>query len=157
MQPLANHLSANAPSKPQSLANCAIAPSDTTMRGLWIRMLSMYGHKWSSVYGEEFDSALSACLTWQSALSGVTPTQIGDGLRACLQREDPWPPTLPEFRSFCLPPVSQQPAADDWKAARADPAKMPGPKRLAWHQENMAHIQAGGELPCDVAEPRVWE
>lgn len=27
---------------------------------------------------------------------------MGNGLKACLASSDPWPPTLPEFRSRCL-------------------------------------------------------
>ena len=120
-------------------------------------MASIYLHKWSSACGETFGESGVLGQTWQSGLSGVTPTQIGEGLRACLKRADPWPPTLPEFLQLCVPAQTGQPAPDAWKDARADPAKMPGPKRLAWHQANIAHIQKGGELPRDVPEPGVHE
>lgn len=122
-----------------------------------MRMASIYLHKWSSACGETFGESGVLGQTWQSGLSGVTPTQIGEGLRACLKRADPWPPTLPEFLQLCVPAQTGQPAPDAWKDARADPAKMPGPKRLAWHQANIAHIQKGGELPRDVPEPGVHE
>lgn len=118
-------------------------------------MVEFYGHKWLASYGENIEAGAGA--TWQRGLAGVTPAQIADGLRACLERDDPWPPTLPEFRKMCLPAASTQPSAEQWKSSRADPMKMPGPLRRQWHEDNIAHVQAGGELPRDVPEPMVWE
>jgi hypothetical protein len=120
-------------------------------------MASIYLHKWSSACGETFGESGPVGQTWQAGLAGVTAAQIGDGLRGCLKRTDPWPPTLPEFLQLCVPAQTNQPSPDDWKTYRADPAKMPGPKRLAWHQANVAHIKADGELPRDVYEPQVRE
>lgn len=118
-------------------------------------MMEFYGHKWASMYGETFEASGSAGLTWQKGLAGVVPGNLADGLRKCLDREDPWPPTLPEFRKLCLPP---EPAGgEDWKSQRADKGKMPGPQRLQWHKDNIAHVEAGGTLPRNVPEPRVWE
>jgi hypothetical protein len=34
----------------------------------------------------------------------MTADDLARGLHACLDRADPWPPTLPEFRALCLPP-----------------------------------------------------
>ena len=41
--------------------------------------------------------------TWALGLSGLGPQDISRGLMACLDRTDPWPPTLPEFRALCKP------------------------------------------------------
>lgn len=155
MQSITNHLPSSVSAPRRSLANLGIAPSDTTMRTLWIRMVEFYGHKWLSAYGEKIEDGAGS--TWQRGLAGVSPAQVADGLRACLSREDPWPPTLPEFRRLCLPPASAQPSPDAWKSARADPAKMPGPKRLAWHVANVEWLRAGGDLPRDVRAPGVHE
>lgn len=40
--------------------------------------------------------------TWATGLVGVTGEQMAAGLHACINREDAWPPTLPEFRTMCL-------------------------------------------------------
>lgn len=130
-------------------------PSDTTMRTLWLRMAEFYGHKWTSAYGDGFDESGSAGTTWQKGMVGVTGENIATGLKSCLLRTDPWPPTLPEFRSLCVPLRTHQP--EPWKSSKPDPSKMPGPKRLAWHVANIAHIKVGGGLPRDVPEPKVWE
>ena len=61
-------------------------------------MAEMYGHKWESAHGPN-----DAGNTWAIGLSEYKPEHIGRGLRACLERTDPWPPTLPEFRALCRP------------------------------------------------------
>lgn len=63
-------------------------------------MASLYGHRWASQYGVAFSGI--AADTWASALSGITPQQIADGLRACVAEGDEWPPAAPRFRAMCL-------------------------------------------------------
>lgn len=67
---------------------------------LFERMASLYGHRWASQYGVAFSGI--AADTWASALSGITPQQIADGLRACVAEGDEWPPAAPRFRAMCL-------------------------------------------------------
>ena len=65
---------------------------------LWQRMVKIYGHRWTSSYGETDDG------TWLKALQALTPAQVGWGLSRCAtHRADGWPPTLPEFRALCTP------------------------------------------------------
>jgi hypothetical protein len=64
-------------------------------------MAEIYGHRWTSAYGDSTE-ADGAAGTWAKGLAGVTPAQLADGLKACLASSDPWPPTLPEFRAMCL-------------------------------------------------------
>lgn len=80
----------------------------TQRRTLWVRMAEIYGHRWTSAYGETADDA-GAGETWAKGLAGITPEQLADGLKACVASADPWPPTLPEFRARCLgiPPLAQ--------------------------------------------------
>lgn len=149
MEPLPNLPSSAVVARQPLTPNGAMRPSDTAIRTLWVRMLEFYGHKWSSAYGETPEEGAGG--TWQSGLTGVTTAQMADGLRACLQRTDPWPPTLPEFYHLCVPPA---PAVKPWQHRQADPAKKPSAERLAWHEANIAWIKRGGELPRpDVVEP----
>jgi hypothetical protein len=67
---------------------------------LFERMASLYGYHWASQYGGAFSGI--AADTWASALSGITPQQIADGLRACVTEGDKWPPAAPRFRAMCL-------------------------------------------------------
>ena len=61
-------------------------------------MARIYGHRWTSSYGETDDG------TWLKGLQGLTPAQVGRGLSRCAtHRPDGWPPTLPEFRALCTP------------------------------------------------------
>lgn len=80
-------------------ASSPIGP--TAARTLWVRMAEIYGHRWTSAYGDSTE-ADGAAGTWAKGLAGITPTQLADGLKACITSSDPWPPTLPEFRAMCL-------------------------------------------------------
>lgn len=82
------------------------------MRKFWARMCAIYGHRWTSAYGESAEDSTGkptvAGDTWRRGLSGVEESQLGAGLESCIVSADPWPPTLPEFRARCLgiPPLS---------------------------------------------------
>lgn len=103
MQPLADYLpqtaSALTPSKASLPTNEQPLPPTAT-RTLWVRMAEIYGHKWTSAYGDNPNEG--AAQTWAKGLAGLRSQQLADGLKACLASADPWPPTLPEFRSMCL-------------------------------------------------------
>ncbi len=83
--------------------------SETTLTpklliNLWERMTHIYGHRWISAYGESavYDGELSdTAKTWGSGLHGVNGDQLAQGLHACIERADPWPPSLPEFAAMC--------------------------------------------------------
>lgn len=104
MQTLQSCLPQNASSLTPSKANAPtvtetpLAP--TAARTLWVRMAEIYGHRWTSAYGDNPNEG--AALTWAKGLAGISAKQVGDGLRACVSSSDPWPPTLPEFRGMCL-------------------------------------------------------
>jgi hypothetical protein len=70
------------------------------MRQLWLRMTEIYGHKWTSAYGEDAESGAGE--TWAIGLSGLDARDINTGLSAAITSNDPWPPTLPQFRAMCL-------------------------------------------------------
>lgn len=64
-------------------------------------MTRMYGHRWTSNYGERDDG------TWARGLRGITAEQLGKGIQRILEPSataDGWPPTLPEFRAMCKQP-----------------------------------------------------
>jgi hypothetical protein len=89
-------------------SNATAAVSSTTsepasigrMRTLWLRMTEIYGHRWTSAYGD--DCAQGAGETWAKGLAGISAKQLAHGLSTALASADPWPPTLPAFRSMCL-------------------------------------------------------
>ncbi len=76
-----------------------VALPDTLRRKLWVKLAEIYGHRWTSAYG---DSESGAAQTWAKALRDLTALQIATGLRACVEGCDDWPPTLPRFRAMCL-------------------------------------------------------
>jgi hypothetical protein len=80
------------------------------MAKLWSRMIEMYGHKFTSSYGEVPSD------TWSRALSGATAADLAQGVKACFQRQDTWPPTLPEFVEMCRPAARSLYFADGAKS-----------------------------------------
>ena len=71
--------------------------SERAMARLWIRMTRIYGHRWTSSFGETDDG------TWAKGLRGLSGEQIALGLSRCVVSGEAWPPTLPEFRALCTP------------------------------------------------------
>ena len=63
---------------------------------LWTKMARIFGHRWTSGFGEADDG------TWLAALRGLTPEQLVVGVHACIHGDFDWPPGLPEFRRLCL-------------------------------------------------------
>lgn len=69
-------------------------------------MAEIYGHRWTSQYGETDTDG-----TWARGLVGITGAQLAAGLQRCVNQgnkraqngEQDWPPSLGEFRGYCLP------------------------------------------------------
>lgn len=134
--------SASAPTtQPQRSANPAAEQlSSKALRTLWERMAEVYGHRWTSAYGE--DAEAGAGITWAKGLAGITPQQLAAGLSSSIASADPWPPTLPEFRARCLgiPPLA---------TVRLDVKRAAPFTRLVWqHLDGFRYRQA----PADQAD-----
>lgn len=74
-------------------------PTDV-MRRIWQRMAEIYGHRWTSAFGD--DAGQGAGVTWAKGLAGLSLDQIARGIEAVVLSADGWPPPLPEFRALCL-------------------------------------------------------
>lgn len=60
-------------------------------------MGQIYGHRWSSSFGEEDTGNV-----WLAGLKGVSHSALRLGLSLCVTLNSEWPPTLPEFRAMCI-------------------------------------------------------
>jgi len=72
---------------------------DRRMAALWVRMSEIYGHRWTSSYGEEPNKA------W---VDGLRDSPNDDFVRAVEYLKDggdEWPPNLPEFKALGREPV----------------------------------------------------
>lgn len=68
--------------------------TDDEITAIWARMGSIYGHKWTSSYGEKVDPV------WRRALKALPIDRLKVALGRCAQRADAWPPSLPEFKAL---------------------------------------------------------
>lgn len=73
---------------------------------LFARMEDRYGKLWSDRYGMAPRDRLLQ--TWAEDLSDLTREELIAGVNAC--RDIRLPPTLPEFRGLCRPPINYEAA-----------------------------------------------
>lgn len=71
--------------------------TENNIKQLWLTMASIYGQKWISNFGSN-----DAGNIWMRGLHDLHPKHLAQGLGKCIERADPWPPSLPEFRHMCL-------------------------------------------------------
>lgn len=71
--------------------------TENNIMELWITMAQVYGHKWVSNFGASDSGGI-----WLRGLHDLHPQHLAQGLGKCVERADPWPPSLPEFRNLCL-------------------------------------------------------
>lgn len=77
------------------------------MEWLWDRMVEIYGHKWISNYGDDWEQNEM----WCGGLHHLAREELEKGIATCMRMsadnvrhgEDDWPPTLAEFISYCRP------------------------------------------------------
>jgi hypothetical protein len=148
-------------------------PRNAALRRLWARMASIYGHKWTSAYGEACEDATGLLTipgdTWARGLTGISEQQIASGLNVALLSAEGWPPSLPEFRAMCfgVPSLGQvrheimnkQRTAftaqvwqylDSYAFAHAD-SERSGRMLSDAYELAKSHVMSGGQLPQPVA------
>jgi hypothetical protein len=69
---------------------------DRHIQQLWIKLTQMYGHRWTSAYGDHDVEGI-----WLRVLQDLNPRQLAAGLDALVRNGEAWPPTAPEFRALC--------------------------------------------------------
>ncbi len=102
------------------------------MATLWMRMIELYGRRWTHQFGEIPPPGQdhSAMRSWAAGLRDKSSSQLRTGIRKCVESGRPWPPSLPEFHALCqitpadlkLPPPPQ--AIEQAHRHRAEPARM---------------------------------
>lgn len=110
---------------------------------LWERMTHTYGHKWAAVFGASaVDPAgrlTDVAQTWRSGLRAVTGEQLAQGIRACIDSGDKWPPTLPAFRAMCL---ERTPRCHQDATERADLAYVALPRPVLTPEQRQEYLFA---------------
>lgn len=76
--------------------NAKLLPRDL-IENLWLLMARLYGHKWTSNFGDQVDPGN----VWAACLRGISADQIRFGMSELVRLECEWPPSGPEFRGMC--------------------------------------------------------
>lgn len=78
-------------------------------------MTEMYGHRWTSNFGEKADPDHS----WASVLKGLNKVQLANGLNVLVDKatEFDWPPPANVFRAMCLQVMGMPSETDAWTEA----------------------------------------
>lgn len=84
----------------------------------------MYGHKWTSQFGDEIDPNN----VWAASLRGIMPEMVRHGLNQCVLQALAWPPSAPEFRKLCT--GEDEVAWEHKRIAAADKNHGAQPKRI---------------------------
>jgi hypothetical protein len=116
---------------------------DEALRRLWEAMAGIYGHLWTSAFGDDANSKTG--LLWARGLGGFNPMQVKRGLDACLVAGKPHPPSLPEFRALCL--------GSDPPPAKVDPVDV----ARKWHADDelydRLHVERFNAMARDLGIP----
>lgn len=92
--------------QPASSISTLSALPEAWIKRLFERMEDRYGTMWADRYGPFPRERVMA--TWAADLADMSRDELARGVTACLDR--PYPPTLPEFRALCRPPIDQETA-----------------------------------------------
>lgn len=101
---------------------------------VWQWMSSMFGHRWTSSFGDAIDPDR----VWSAALAGLDEQQVRAGMRAVMDAGDEWPPSAPEFRRLC------QGRSDAWEHQTAAYRQFDAPRLVDLTAKDRAE-QAGRE------------
>lgn len=97
MKQVGNFLPSNGLSKPTESTETPSLLTAKHIASLWLKMARIYGHRWTSGFGEADDG------TWLTGLRGLAPDDIAAGYQRMIESSQyAWPPSLPEFRSLCF-------------------------------------------------------
>ena len=84
--------------------------TEKDISALWETMTSAFGSKWVNQFGVR-DSGF-----WFESLNDLTIAEVKQGLKAMVTTGNEWPPTLPEFRKYCLIGNSKLPDSnEEWQ------------------------------------------
>lgn len=85
--------------------------SQKALNKLWLKMTEIFGHRWTSSFGESANQDHS----WAKILAGLNGTQIANGLGVVAADQTlEWPPSANVFRGMCLQVPGMPSTADAW-------------------------------------------
>ena len=92
---------------------------------LWERMSAMYGSRWEIEYGPALqrDGALAVVAElWAEALDPLPNDRLAAGIKACIDRDNLNPPSMPEVCSIFQLRISARTTTTDGAGLRRRPA-----------------------------------
>ena len=135
------------------------ALSDRHVVRFFSRMTHLFGHKWSSVYGDAMANGKLApsARQWAYDLRDMTPEQVALGVAETERRGLEWPPGPIEFKRLCLQIPSLAQLMDrqtDYGPVCAEIRKLLDWYRIDGLSTKDARELAGQQLECAVLNMR---
>ena len=128
---------------------------------LWQRLTQIYGHRWTSQFGDATDAEgrlTGTARCWADGLGDLSPAALKRGLHRCVhERADPWPPTLPEFRQLCQPAPEELglPTVEEaYQVACLQKPDWPGVHPIVWHARQAVGVFELISEPSSRTRPR---
>lgn len=117
-------------------------PSASLADYVWLHMAGIFGHAFTSAFGDNSRSHAGA--EWATALAGFNRAQIDRGLDACRNSGAEFPPSATRFKAMCLGiPTFAQVNAEILTATGATRSPF---SRLVWsHINAYAHRHVGAK------------
>jgi hypothetical protein len=95
---------ANKPQQSDSESRPDTSEHKKRMLGLWIRLAEGWGHKFVSSAGDRPNE------TWTNSLADLSHEKFRKGLDRLAKSTDAWPPSLGEFRGWCVEVMTEKQA-----------------------------------------------
>jgi hypothetical protein len=97
----------------------ALKTSIKAIGKLFLQLAAIYPYKFMGQFGDDPRAIKVAKGEWFAGLNDLSEADIDRGLNVCRKKGGEWPPSLPQFRDWCLPSLEELGVLDEHTAYQA--------------------------------------